>query len=28
VTQKVNKLICIPVLKDHGSGGVTLALKT
>lgn len=27
VTQKVNKLICIPVLKDHGSGGVTLALK-
>jgi uncharacterized protein (DUF362 family) len=27
VTRKVNKLICIPVLKDHGSGGVTLALK-
>jgi uncharacterized protein (DUF362 family) len=27
VTQKVNKLVCIPVLKDHGSGGVTLALK-
>jgi len=27
VTEKVNKLICIPVLKDHGSGGVTLALK-
>ncbi len=27
ITQKVNKLICIPVLKDHGSGGVTLALK-
>ena len=27
VTQRVNKLICIPVLKDHGSGGVTLALK-
>jgi uncharacterized protein (DUF362 family) len=27
VTKKVNKLICIPVLKDHGSGGVTLALK-
>jgi uncharacterized protein (DUF362 family) len=27
VTQKVNKLICIPVLKDHGSGGVTLSLK-
>lgn len=27
VTRRVNKLICIPVLKDHGSGGVTLALK-
>jgi uncharacterized protein (DUF362 family) len=27
VTRKVNKLICIPVLKDHGSGGVTLSLK-
>jgi uncharacterized protein (DUF362 family) len=27
ITQRVNKLICIPVLKDHGSGGVTLALK-
>ena len=27
LTRKVNKLICIPVLKDHGSGGVTLALK-
>src|SRR3954453_12304484 len=27
VTRKVNKLIGIPVLKDHGSGGVTLALK-
>ncbi len=27
VTQRVNKLVCIPVLKDHGSGGVTLALK-
>lgn len=27
VTQGINKLICIPVLKDHGSGGVTLALK-
>jgi uncharacterized protein (DUF362 family) len=27
LTKKVNKLICIPVLKDHGSGGVTLALK-
>jgi hypothetical protein len=27
VTRVVDKLICIPVLKDHGSGGVTLALK-
>jgi uncharacterized protein (DUF362 family) len=27
LTQTVDKLICIPVLKDHGSGGVTLALK-
>lgn len=27
VTRTVNKLVCIPVLKDHGSGGVTLALK-
>jgi uncharacterized protein (DUF362 family) len=27
VTRTINKLICIPVLKDHGSGGVTLALK-
>jgi len=27
ITKKINKLICIPVLKDHGSGGVTLALK-
>jgi len=27
VTQGVDKLICIPVLKDHGSGGVTLSLK-
>jgi uncharacterized protein (DUF362 family) len=27
VTRKINKMICIPVLKDHGSGGVTLALK-
>ncbi|HEX8203756.1 MAG TPA: DUF362 domain-containing protein [Isosphaeraceae bacterium] len=27
VTQRINKLIGIPVLKDHGSGGVTLALK-
>ena len=27
VSRTINKLICIPVLKDHGSGGVTLALK-
>jgi uncharacterized protein (DUF362 family) len=27
VTKGIDKLICIPVLKDHGSGGVTLALK-
>jgi hypothetical protein len=27
VTRMVNKLITIPVLKDHGSGGVTLTLK-
>jgi uncharacterized protein (DUF362 family) len=27
LTKKINKLINIPVLKDHGSGGVTLALK-
>ena len=27
VTQKVDKIINIPVLKDHGSAGVTLALK-
>ncbi|WP_337175075.1 DUF362 domain-containing protein [Paludisphaera sp.] len=27
LTRGVDKLICIPVLKDHGSGGVTLALK-
>jgi len=27
ITRKINKLINIPVLKDHGSGGVTLALK-
>jgi uncharacterized protein (DUF362 family) len=27
LTRTINKLICIPVLKDHGSGGVTLALK-
>jgi hypothetical protein len=27
VTSKVDKFICIPVLKDHRSSGVTLALK-
>jgi hypothetical protein len=27
VTRKIDKLICIPVLKDHRSAGVTLALK-
>ena len=27
VTKKVNKIINLPVLKDHGTGGVTLALK-
>lgn len=27
VTKKVTKIINIPVLKDHGTGGVTLALK-
>lgn len=27
ITRRVNKLIGIPVLKDHGAGGVTLALK-
>ncbi len=27
VSRLVNKIITIPVLKDHGSGGVTLALK-
>ena len=27
VTQKVDKIINVPVLKDHGSAGVTLALK-
>jgi hypothetical protein len=27
VTQKVTKIINVPVLKDHGTGGVTLALK-
>jgi uncharacterized protein DUF362 len=27
VTKKVNKIINVPVLKDHGTGGVTLSLK-
>lgn len=27
VSRKVNKIINLPVLKDHGSAGVTLALK-
>lgn len=27
VSRKVNKIINLPCLKDHGSGGVTLALK-
>jgi len=27
VTQKVDKVVSIPVLKDHSTGGVTLALK-
>jgi uncharacterized protein DUF362 len=27
VSRMVNKFVTIPVLKDHGSGGVTLALK-
>jgi uncharacterized protein (DUF362 family) len=27
ITREVNKLINLPVLKDHGSAGVTLALK-
>jgi uncharacterized protein (DUF362 family) len=27
VTKKVTKIINVPVLKDHGTGGVTLALK-
>ena len=27
VSQKVNKIVNLPVLKDHGSAGVTLALK-
>ena len=27
VTKTVNKIVAIPVLKDHGSAGVTGALK-
>jgi uncharacterized protein (DUF362 family) len=27
ITRTVNKIICLPVLKDHGSAGVTGALK-
>ena len=27
VTRRVNKIVLLPVLKDHGSGGVTGALK-
>lgn len=27
VSQKVDKIVCLPVLKDHRTGGVTLALK-
>jgi uncharacterized protein (DUF362 family) len=27
LTRQVDKVICLPVLKDHGSAGVTLALK-
>ena len=27
VSERINKLINVPVLKDHGSAGVTLALK-
>ena len=27
VSRKVNKIICLPCLKDHGSGGVTGCLK-
>lgn len=27
VTRRVNKIVCLPVLKDHGSAGVTGALK-
>jgi hypothetical protein len=27
VTRRVNKIVALPVLKDHGSGGITGALK-
>src|SRR5438552_16508668 len=27
ITRAVNKLVCVPVLKDHQSAGVTLSLK-
>jgi uncharacterized protein (DUF362 family) len=27
LTKEVDKIVCLPVLKDHGSAGVTLALK-
>lgn len=27
VTRRVNKIVCLPVLKDHGSAGITGALK-
>jgi hypothetical protein len=27
LTKQVDKVVCLPVLKDHGCGGVTLALK-
>ena len=27
LTRQVDKMVCLPVLKDHGSAGVTLALK-
>jgi uncharacterized protein (DUF362 family) len=27
ITKTVNKIVCLPVLKDHGSAGVTGALK-
>jgi hypothetical protein len=27
LTRQVDKVVCLPVLKDHGSAGVTMALK-